>query len=97
VAEEKPDLTTELRGIENSDTEYNLVAQGNLAEPSRRPPLQRAGLMHRSLLRRANVGYGGPRAAYDRRMGRISDFRSLRVPDCSESGNLFFRPERNCL
>jgi hypothetical protein len=30
--------------------------------------------MYRSLLRRANVGYGGPRAAYDRCVGRISDF-----------------------
>jgi len=30
--------------------------------------------MHRSLLRRANVGYGGPRAAYDGCVGRISDF-----------------------
>jgi hypothetical protein len=28
-------------------------------------------------------------------MGRISDFRSLRVPDSSVSGNLFFRPEPN--
>src|SRR5437867_260599 len=28
-------------------------------------------LMHRSLLRRANVGYGGPRAAYDRWLTRI--------------------------
>jgi len=27
---------------------------------------QLAQLIHRSLLRRANVGYGGPRAAYDR-------------------------------
>ena len=31
----------------------------------KRSELQLASLMHRSLLRRANVGYGGPGAAYD--------------------------------
>jgi len=41
--------------------------------------------------RRKHASY----AAHDRRMGRISDFRSLRVPDCSLSGNWFFRSERN--
>src|SRR5213593_4844308 len=41
--------------------------------------------------RRKHASY----AAHDRRMGRISDFRSLRVLDCSLSGNWFFRSERN--
>ena len=46
------------------DAEYGLVAHGNLAAPAATATTPR-GLMHRSLLRRANVGYGGPRAAYD--------------------------------
>src|SRR5205814_8559244 len=55
------------------DAEYGLVTRGNLAAAAPTAFTTR-GLMHRSLLRRANVGYseilreqaGGPRAAYDR-------------------------------
>ena len=39
-------------------------------------------LMHRSLLRRADVGYGGPRAAYDRRVdGRLLGVEGLGVEE----------------
>jgi hypothetical protein len=42
----KRDQTTDLRGIENSDAEYNLVSYG-----SHRPPHSTTrGLMHRNLL-----------------------------------------------
>jgi len=40
--ERKRDQTTNLRGIENSDAEYGLVAHGNLAAAAP-PALQRAG------------------------------------------------------
>ena len=38
----KRDQTTDLRGVENSYAEYDLVAHGSLAA-ARRPRLQRAG------------------------------------------------------
>jgi len=45
----KRDQTTDLRGIENSDAEYALVAHGNLAAPA--PPASTSrGLMHRKRL-----------------------------------------------
>jgi hypothetical protein len=47
--ERKRDQTSDLRGIENSDAEYNLVAHGSLAAAAATATTTR-GLMHRKRL-----------------------------------------------
>ena len=49
TAEEKRDPTTDLRGIENSDAEYNLVSHGSLAAAAPTVSTTRE-LMHRKRL-----------------------------------------------
>src|SRR6266542_2558882 len=74
------------------DAEYGLVAHGSLAAAAAtlqatRPPLQSWALMHRSLLRRANVGYGGPRAAYDApNRNRVASNSELRKRILNQEG-----------